>query len=78
MQLFAAGTKQAASLFDIGIWVVPRFIRPLQCFSVRDFFMHSPMQGSMQQPPIMNENVKEKDHEGEIGADQGRGNPPDQ
>lgn len=41
MQLFAAGTKQAASLFDIGIWVVPRFIRPLQRFSVRDFFMHT-------------------------------------
>ena len=41
VQLFAAGTKQAASLFDIGIWVVPRFIRPLQCFSVRDFFMHT-------------------------------------
>lgn len=37
MQVCAADTKQANSLFDIEIWVVPRFIRPLQSFSVGDF-----------------------------------------
>lgn len=39
--------KQAFCLFDIGIWVVPRFIRPLQSFSVRDFFVHTASQGKV-------------------------------
>ena len=74
VQVCAADTKQANSLFDIEIWVVPRFIRPLQSYfyiSLQGTFFHIFY-------IYFHETEKEIGDEREIRADQGRGDPPDQ